>query len=156
MNSGGSVGKCLRDMISTCELGQTRGSAPTETPVCRGNPLWLPPARRGAHVENLTHRHLLRAYCIAAVVRSLSPAGGTFFKSRTRFTQPFRRTVCPICSGRRAPHSCVRCQVAFIRRQDCTRSGEFGGQILANYPAFSFDKRLECVVYYRCVVRARP
>ena len=51
-------GKCLRDMISTCELGQTRGSAPTETPLCRGNPLWLPPARRGAHVENLTHRHL--------------------------------------------------------------------------------------------------
>jgi len=45
-------------MISTCELGQTRGSAPTETPFCRGNPLWLPPARRVAHVENLTHRHL--------------------------------------------------------------------------------------------------
>ena len=45
-------------MISTCELGQTRGSAPTETPFCRGNPLWLPPARRGAHVENLLHRHL--------------------------------------------------------------------------------------------------
>jgi len=24
----------------------------------RGNPLWLPPARRVAQVENLTHRHL--------------------------------------------------------------------------------------------------
>jgi hypothetical protein len=29
-------------MISTCELGQTRGSASTETPFSRGNPLWLP------------------------------------------------------------------------------------------------------------------
>ena len=59
MNSGSAIGKCLRDMISTCELGQTRGSVPTETPFCRGNPLWLPPTRRVAHVENLLHRHLL-------------------------------------------------------------------------------------------------
>ncbi len=60
VNFGCAIGKCLRDMISTSELGQTRGSAPTETPLCKGNPLWLPPARRVAHVENLTHRHLLQ------------------------------------------------------------------------------------------------
>ena len=34
-------------MISTCEQGQTRRSAPTEAPPCRGNPVWLPLARRG-------------------------------------------------------------------------------------------------------------
>jgi len=34
--------KCLHDMISTCEWGQTRRSAPTEAPFCRGRPACLP------------------------------------------------------------------------------------------------------------------
>jgi len=51
--------KCLRDMISTCEWGQTRRSAPTEAPFCRGNPAWLPLegcASRKTTAKTLTNR----------------------------------------------------------------------------------------------------
>ena len=72
MNSARALGKCLRNMISTCESGQTHRSAPTKTPLCRGNPMWLPPVRMVAPVENSL---LIRT------TRSTAPSGRRRCKS---------------------------------------------------------------------------
>ena len=61
MNSARALGKCLRNMISICESGQTHRSAPTKTPLCRSNPMWLPPVRMVAPVEYSLQKHLLDA-----------------------------------------------------------------------------------------------
>ena len=81
-----SDNKCLRDMISTCEWGQTRRSAPTETPFCRDDPVWLPLASRVAQVENPPHRHLYQSH--GRSLHMPPPAGSPRFARGTARAHP--------------------------------------------------------------------